>query len=171
MTANEDDDWLDEEWDTQLRAGRGAWEALDWDDDGPDDDLPPPPGGPVGTPDDALGVLLGLVGYERSGEPALWFVLLDAGGYTLPVALPISDVAMRAEPEVVSGILHVLGSVLDEYAPGGSVLVGLVREAGGDRGLFEASWAGALREGADEAGVRVSGFAAIGADRARMLEW
>ncbi|WP_028048371.1 hypothetical protein [Cellulomonas sp. URHD0024] len=171
MTAHEDDDWLDEEWDTQLSAGRSAWEALDWDDSGPDDDLPPPPRGAVRTPDDALAVLLGLVGPERSGEPALWFVMLDAEGCTLPVALPISDIPMRADPEVVGGVMRILGSVLDDYAPGGSVLVGLVREAGGDRGLFESSWAGSLREGADEAGVRLSGLAAIGADRARMLEW
>ena len=67
--------------------------------------------------------------------------------------------------------MDVLGAVLAEDGPGGSVLVGLVRAAGGDRGMFESSWARSLREGADEAGVRLWGFAAIGADRSRMLEW
>ncbi|WP_426595824.1 hypothetical protein ACPPVS_09325 [Cellulomonas sp. McL0617] len=172
MTANDnDDDWWDLDWEVQRQAGRSAWEALDWADDGPDDDLPPPPGGPLRTPDDALQLLLGLVGYERSGEPALWFVLVDADGVTLPVALPISDIPQRADPEVVEGVLRLLRDVLAEHGPGGSVLVGLVRAAGGDRGMFESTWARSLREGADEAGVHVWGIAAIGARRARMLEW
>jgi len=173
MTANEDDDygWFDMDRASRPPGAPGDWDALDWEHDGPDDDLPPAPRAPVRSPDGALTVLLDLVGPERSGEPALWFVMLDAEGRTLPVVLPITDVPLRADPEVVRRLLDVLGAVLAEDGPGGSVLVGLVRAAGGDRGLFESSWARSLREAADTVGVRLWGFAAIGAHRARMLEW
>ena len=171
MTANEQDGgWYDPEWDAH-RTGRGDWEALEWEGDGPDDDLPPTPGEPVRTPQDALAVLLGLVGPERGGVPALWFVLLDAQGYTLPVVLPITDVPMHADLEVVRRVLDVLRSVLAEDGPGGSLLVGLVRAAGGDRGAFEQSWARSLRDGADAIGLRLWGLVAIGEHRARVLEW
>ncbi len=118
-----------------------------------------------------MDVLLRLVGEERAGRPALWFVLVDARGYTLPVVLPLSDISLRADPDVARGLLAVLGSVLAEEDPGGSVLVGMVRAEGGDRGAFESSWARALRDAAEAAGVHLWGIAAIGADRARMLEW
>lgn len=168
MTANAHDD--DDAGPNVDVPGWPGWDALWWDDDGPDDDLPPP-GGPIRSPADALDVLLGLVGPERYGEPALWFVMVDAEGYPLPAALPVSDISMRADTDTVRGILQVLRSVLADAEPDGSVLVGLVRRAGGDRGAFESSWARSLREGADEIGVRLWGFAAIGANRARMLEW
>ena len=171
MTANEDEyRWSELERTNHHPATHGDWDALDWEQDGPDDDLPPP-GATVRSPQDALAVLLGLVGPERSGVPALWFVLLDAEGHTLPIVLPIADVPLRADPEVVRRLLDLLGAVLAEDGPGGSVLVGLVRAAGGDRGVFESSWARSLREAADVAGVRLWGCAAIGAERARMLEW
>ena len=67
------------------------------DSGGPDDDLVGLPGTAVRTSADALAVLLDLVGPERSGPPALWFVLLDADGRTVPVVLPITDVPLRAD--------------------------------------------------------------------------
>ena len=51
------------------------------------------------------------------------------------------------------------------------MVVGLVRAAGGDRGAFETSWLPALRQAADDAGVRVWAVVALGASRARVLEW
>ena len=174
MTANEDDHgWFGMEWDAHgpVGAGRDEWDDWELDDDGPDDDLPPGPNEPLRGTDDALALLLGLVGPERAGPPALWFVLVDAQGYTLPVVLPIVDVPDRADPLVVHRLFEVLASVLAEDGPGGSVLIGLVRAAGGDRGAFESSWADALREGADAVGLRIWATAAIGEDRARVLEW
>jgi len=66
--------------------------------------------------------------------------------------------------------MGVLASVLRSEG-GGSVVVGLVRAAGGDRGAFETSWVPVLRRAADDAGVRVWAVVALGENRARVLEW
>jgi hypothetical protein len=161
MTEHGDDSWFDDDWDD-------GWEV---DGSGPDDDLPEPPGAVLRTGGDALAVLLQLVGPERAGPPALWFVLLDADDAVLPVVLPITDVPLRADHEVARRLVAVLATVLASDAPGGSIVIGLVRAAGGDRGAFEAAWIPALRGAADDVGVRLWAVAAIGASRARILEW
>ncbi len=171
MTQSEDHGWDEADWDDEDHAqgtdGEGGW----WlDGDGPDDDLPDPPGMPLRSASDALAVMLDLVGPERAGPAALWFVLLDEQDRTLPVVLPITDVPLRADPLVCRQLMHVLASVLDTDGQGGSVVVGLVRAAGGDRGRFEESWVPALRQAADDAGVRVRAVLALGASRARVLE-
>ena len=166
MTEHEgfDDDWPDDE---------GLWSQAPWglDDSGPDDDLPDPPGAVLRTGSDALGVLLQLVGPERVGPPALWFLLLDADDRVLPVVLPVTDVPVRADPEVARRLVEVLAAFLASDGPGGSLVLGLVRSAGGDRGAFEASWIPAVRDAADDVGLRLWAVAAIGASRARILEW
>ena len=136
-----------------------------------DDDLLDPPGGALRSGSDALAVLLDLVGPERAGAPALWFVLLDAAGPDRPSVLPIVDVPVRADRAFAGRLVAVLGSVLRSDAPGGSVVVGLVRAAGGDLGAFEAQWVPVLRDAADDHGVRLWAVVAIGACRARVLEW
>ncbi|GEK20023.1 hypothetical protein [Cellulomonas xylanilytica] len=162
-----------------------GWFDEDWDDDGDDvwdvpttrseghglaTDLPRPPGA-LRSGSDALAVLLDLVGPGRAGGPALWFVLLDSEDRALPVVLPIADVPVRADRTVARRLLGLFDGYLRTEAPGGSVVVGLVRAAGGDLGAFEAQWVPALRDAADDAGVRLWAVVAIGESRARVLEW
>lgn len=135
-----------------------------------DVDAPDAVGRTLESADDALALLLGLVGRDRSGPPALWFVVLDAHDRVLPVVLPIPDVPTIADPVVASNLLHVLASVLEHDAPGGSLLVAYVRRGGGDRGAFESGWSAVLREAAVRAGVRVRAEVAVGRDRARVLD-
>ena len=154
-----------EEWDD----GDDVWDAVP--PDVPDHDLPSPPGAALRSGGDALAVLLDLVGPERAGAPALWFVLLDAEDRTIPVVLPIVDVPARADHNVARRLVGLLDDVLRSDASGGSVVVGLVRAAGGDLGAFEAQWVPALRSAADDAGVHLWAVVAIGESRARVLEW
>lgn len=120
--------------------------------------------------EDALTLVLGLVGRDRSGPPALWFVVLDAHDRVLPVVLPIPDVPTIADPVVAGNLVHVLASVIEHDAPGGSVLVAYVRRGGGDRGAFESGWSTVLRDEASAADVRVRAELAVGRDRARVLD-
>ena len=171
MTQREDHGWFDEDWDDDPDD---QWADVPWvlDVDGPDDDLPGDPRVPaLRSGADALAVLLDLVGPERAGPPALWFVLLDADGPHDPRRPADHGRAAARRPAVARRLVAVLASVLASDAPGGSVVVGLVRAAGGDRGAFEASWVPAVREAADDAGVRLWAVVAIGQSRARVLEW
>ncbi|KQR16154.1 hypothetical protein [Cellulomonas sp. Leaf334] len=154
--------WFDEDWDDGDEDG--LWETVPGA-------MPAPPGAELRSGSDALAVMLDLVGPERTGAPAFWCVLLDAADRTLPVVLPVVDVPMRADPAIARRLVGVLEAVLRAGAPGGSVVVGLVRGAGGDLGAFEAQWVPALRDAADDAGVRLWAVVAIGERRARVLEW
>ena len=118
---------------------------------------------------DALDVLLRIVGSERDGAPALWFLVLDACDRVLPLVLPIAELPTVSDKEVAANLIHVLASILEHDAPGGSVVVGYVRAGGGDRGVFEAGWSSALHASADREGVRIRAEVAIGRDRARVL--
>jgi hypothetical protein len=165
--------WFDDDWDAEWDDDVDLWDTepagLGWD--GPDHDLPDLPGAVLRTGSDALAVLIDLVGPERAGPPALWLLLLDAHDRPLPVVLPVVDVPQRADRAVARRLVAVLDSVLRAEAPGGSVVVGLVRAAGGDLGAFEAQWVPALRDAADDVGVRVWAVLAVGESRARVLEW
>ncbi|MDC7122699.1 hypothetical protein OMK64_14270 [Cellulomonas fimi] len=159
---------------TRAPAHGDDWSDVPWllDPAVPGDGgLPRVPTRPLRAHEDVLDLLLEVVGPERAGPPALWFVLLDADDRCLPVVLPLAEVPLTASPGVAAHVMHVLASVLDRDAPGGSVLVGLVRASGGDRGTFETSWAPVLRDAADEHGARIRAVAAIGASRARVIEW
>jgi hypothetical protein len=153
--ADPGDDCADEPW---LDGGTGT-----------DDDSPPTAGRTLEDGRDALDVLLRVVGPECDGPPALWFLVLDAAYRVLPLVLPIADVPTVPDAVVADNLVHVLASVLEHDAPGGSVVVGYVRRGGGDRGAFEAGWSSALHASAHREAVMIRAEAAIGRDRARIL--
>ncbi|MDM7853351.1 hypothetical protein [Cellulomonas alba] len=186
--SDEDDAWPADDgdaWPTPPAVRRGAaladggepfdLGALDegvLDLSGPDDDLPDSPSQPLTTPAATLECLLALVGPERHGPPAIWLLPVDAERHALPFVLPVAEVTERADGRVAARLVGAVASVLEAaVAGGGAIVAGLVRSAGGDRGPFETSWACALRDAADERGVDVHAVVAIGASRARVLEW
>ena len=155
LPADPDDDTADEPW---LDGGTGS-----------DDDYPPVSGRILEDGRDALDVPMRVVGPERDGPPALWFLVLDAGDRVLPLVLPIAEVPRCPDAVVAANLVHVLASVLEHDAPGGSVVVGYVRRGGGDLGAFEAGWSAALHLSAHQEVVRIRAEVAIGLDRARIL--
>jgi hypothetical protein len=142
-----------------------------FDDDGPDDDLPLPPCEALARPADVLDFLLPLIGPERGGPMALWCALVDHEDRTLPLVMPISDIPMRPDPELVTSLVVQLREVLEDRAPDGGLVFAVVRRTGGDRGPVELAWCAALAAAAAHAGVRVLAVAAVGRDRARVLQW
>src|SRR6478735_4515997 len=152
------------------------WPRLD--DAGPDDDLADmpallPAGGTLARADDVLDFLLPLIGPERAGPMALWCALVDEHDRTLPAVMPLADVPLRPDVVLVRRLVGQLGEVLDElYDQGGAggVVFAVVRRSGGDRGEVELAWVEALRRATDDAGVRLRAVAAVGRDRARVLQ-
>lgn len=145
--------------------------ATGWAAPGPDDDLADAASPGTSVPDDAaaLELMLRLVGPERAGPPAVWFALLDAERRLLPVVLPLNDVPLRPDATAARQVVHVLAGVLEHEAPGGSVVVGVVRAAGGDSGSFERAWAHALVVAATDRALPVAAVVAVGEHRARVL--
>lgn len=149
----------------------GAHDSGAWSAPGPDDDLADAAAPGVLVPDAtaALELMLRLVGPERAGPPALWFALLDAERRLLPVVLPLADVPLRPDVAAARQVVHVLAAVLEREAPGGSVVVAVVRAAGGDQGSFERAWGHALVLAATDRDLPVAAVVAIGEHRARVL--
>jgi hypothetical protein len=153
------------------------WPHLE--DTGPDDDLADASGrlqagGTLARADDVLDLLLPLIGPERAGPMALWCALVDEHDRTLPAVMPIADVPLRPDIELVRRLVGQLGEVLDDlYDQGGTggVVFAVVRRSGGDRGAVELAWVDALRLATADAGVRLRAVAAVGRDRARVLQW
>jgi len=144
-------------------------DAESWDDTGPDDDLPPVPGVPLRTPGEVLAAMLLMVGPERCGPPALWFLLLDADDRPLPLVLPICYLPARPDERGCAQVVDALARIVEIEAPGGSVSVAYVRASGGDRGAFETAWDSALTRAAMQHRVRLAARVVIGATRARVL--
>jgi len=140
-----------------------------WDDTGPDDDLPMLPAVPLRTPGDVLAAMLLVVGPERCGPPALWFLLLDADDRPLPLVLPVCDLPARPDEQGCVQVVDALARIVEIEAPGGSVAVAYVRASGGDRGAFETAWDAALTRAATQRGVTLAARVVIGATRARVL--
>ena len=67
----------------------------------------------------------------------------------------------RGEPDAVRAV----------YRDYGGLVFAVVRRTGGDRGPVELAWCAALAAAAAHAGVRVLAVAAVGRDRARVLQW
>ncbi|MBO9567668.1 MAG: hypothetical protein J7503_02490 [Cellulomonas iranensis] len=140
-----------------------------WSAPGPDDDLPALPTAPLLHDDAVLDAALALIGPERAGPPALWLLLLDADARLLPVVLPLVGIPLQPVPGDVRQVMVAIDDVLRHEAPGGALVVAVVRAAGGDRGAFERTWEAAVREAADDRGVPVRVVLAVGEHRARVL--
>lgn len=120
--------------------------------------------------DDALvGAMLRAIGDHRSGPPTLWFLVLHHDDSPAPVVLPVEHATLAPSETVAALLVHVLVSVVQHEAPGGSVLVGYAREGGGADGAFERGWSSALRGPAVRAGLRIRAEIAIGPHRAGVI--
>ncbi|MCC2317496.1 hypothetical protein [Cellulomonas chengniuliangii] len=127
----------------------------------------------VGPPDPSdaalLEALLGALGGRRGGPAALWFLVLDAEDRPLPVVLPIEHATIAPSRTVGLLLVRVLASVVEHAAPGGSVVIGYVRDEGGAVGAFERGWSRLLRALAAHEGLRIRAEVAVGPRRAGVV--
>lgn len=113
--------------------------------------------------------LVGLVGHFVAVSPAVWFTFLDAAGRVVPVAIPFDELPVLPTVDAVAEVVEVVSAAVSQQRDGLEVLVAICRRSGGDVGVFERQWAGALWEAADAAGWRVRTVVAVGTDRVREL--
>lgn len=131
---------------------------------------PARPGSYLGTDEQLLDHLVGLIGSEAAGPPALWLSFLSSDRELLPVALPLDDLPATPEAGDIAAVFEAAAEIISEELPSAQVVAAVVRANGGDYGMFERRWANALWTGADGAAVPLLAVAAVGESRARILE-
>ena len=94
-----------------------------------------------------------LMGEPGFATPQLWIVLLDADDRCTPLIQKVTDLPDVPDPEHLSGLMHVCGSLVDEAVPEGSVA--FLRARPGPAGLTtsDRAWAMGLTAAAQAAGV------------------
>lgn len=94
---------------------------------------------PVTTVDEARERVRDLVG--PAIRPQLWFMLLDRVGRQLPVLIPVDGIPLRPEPGGAAVLAARLTELLEELAPGGSVILTLERPGSAALTAPDQAWA------------------------------
>ena len=123
---------------------------------------------PLGTDAEVLDRVDQVVGQDARRDRSLWLLFLAA--VQLPVVVPIDEVPADPDPATAGSICEVVARVLDDAAPGGSVVIALVRDNG--RGLNDSDqqWLTALRAAAARTGVHLRMICLATRDGVRRLE-
>lgn len=99
----------------------------------------------------------------------IWLLAVDEQGWTTKDAAELLDMPQRPPPSGVRQMIREAAAELETLSPGCSVVVAIADPDGGDRGVRELAWTGALLDAAQACGMRVRGVVAVGAHRARLL--
>ncbi|TFC97009.1 MULTISPECIES: hypothetical protein [Cryobacterium] len=98
---------------------------------------------PVTTTEQARERVLELVGHPTSHQ--LWFMLLDARGWQIPLLIPVGGIPLRPEPGGVAVLASAVNQILAEYGPGGSVILTLERPGTAALTAVDQAWGRELR--------------------------
>lgn len=103
-------------------------------------------------------------------DRSLWLFFLSADAVQLPVVVPIDDVPASPGAGDAESICEVTARVLEDAAPGGSVVVTLVRDS--ERGVADSDrqWLTALRAAAVRTGVHLRMFCLATRDGVRRVD-
>ena len=134
--------------------------------DAPDYDLM----APLDTDADVLDRIDQLIAENARRDRSLWLLFLAADAVQLPVVVPIDDVPAYPDPGTAGSICDVIAHVINSVAPGGSVVISLVRDNG--RGVTDSDqhWLMALRAAAARTGVHLRMFCVATTEGVRRLE-
>jgi len=94
---------------------------------------------PVTTVEEARERVRDLVG--PAIRPQLWFMLLDRVGRQLPVLIPVDGIPLRPVPGGSAVLAARLTELLEELAPGGSVILTLERPGSAALTAPDQAWA------------------------------
>jgi hypothetical protein len=111
-----------------------------------------------------------IIGMDARRDRSLWLFFLSADAVQLPVVVPIDDVPARPGPDAAGSICDMVAHVLHDAAPGGSVVITLVRGTGLSATDADQQWLMALRAAAARTGVRVRMLCLATRDGARRLD-
>lgn len=98
---------------------------------------------PVTTVAEAQGRVADLVGPAIVRK--LWFMLLDRHGRQMPVLIPVEDIPLYPGTGELAPVAAVLAELVQEHAPGGSVILALERPGSAELCAPDHAWETELR--------------------------
>ena len=102
-------------------------------------------------------------------RPQCWVFLLDAGDRPLPVALPIDDLPMPADPQETARFAAALDGIASGTGPA-AVLLALERPGPDDLTPSEAAWARNVRRSFDGCATRLRALVLVHDRGLRLLD-
>jgi len=125
---------------------------------------------PLDTDTDVLDRVDQLIGVDARCDRSLWLLFLAADAVQLPVVVPIDDVPANPDARDAGSICDTTAHVLNDAAPGGSVVITLVRDNGRSVTDSDQQWLMALQAAATRTGVHLRMFCLATTDGVRRLE-
>ena len=111
-----------------------------------------------------------LVGEDARRDRSLWLLFLTADAVQLPVVVPIDDVPASPDPGTAETICDMAGHVLHDAAPGGSVVITLVRGNGLSATGPDHQWLMALKSAAARSNLHLRMLCLATRDGTRRLD-
>jgi hypothetical protein len=111
-----------------------------------------------------------VIGNDARCDRSLWLLFLGADAVQLPVVVPIDDVPASPGPDAAGSICDLIAHVLHDAAPGGSVVITLVRPNRLTVTDPDQQWLMALRDAAARTGVHLRMLCLATRDGVRRLD-
>ena len=125
---------------------------------------------PISTDTEVIDRVDQLIDVEDRRDRSLWLIFLTADGIQLPVVVPVDDMPISPDPDTTGNICHMITHVLRDAAPGGSVVITLVRENGLSVTGPDQQWLMALKSAAATAGLHLRMLCLATRDGTRQLD-
>jgi hypothetical protein len=125
---------------------------------------------PLTTDAEVLDRVDQLIDTDARRDRSLWLLFLAADAVQLPVVVPIDDVPASPGPGAAASLCDMIARVLHDAAPGGSVVITLVRGNGLSVTDPDRQWLMALKVAAARTGVHLRMVCLATRDGARRLD-
>lgn len=125
---------------------------------------------PLSTDAQVLDRVDQVIGDDARRDRSLWLLFLGADAVQLPVVVPIDDMPANPGADAAGSICDIIAHVLHDAAPGGSVVIALVRRTGLVVTDPDQQWLLALRAAAARTGVHFRMLCLATRDGTRRLD-
>jgi hypothetical protein len=117
----------------------------------PPDDAP----APLSTDEEILARIGLILDADARQQRSLVVQFLDAQDRELPVVVPVDGIPRQPDGPTVTNLCWIISQVLDEHAPGGSVVLTLTRPGSDEIGSEDRGWRDAIASAAADEGASI----------------
>jgi hypothetical protein len=117
----------------------------------PPDDVP----ALLSTDEEILARIGLILDADARQQRSLVVQFLDAQDRELPVVVPVDGIPRQPDGPTVTNLCWIISQVLDEHAPGGSVVLTLTRPGSDEIGSEDRGWRDAIASAAADEGASI----------------